>query len=207
MRGRFGFGVLIAMTLVGLSAIALHANVLLRFSPELGGGIPAYARLEIVDGEVLAHHDDQWVAITFYRQPGLVPKDFDLLGWFAPNAFDNPLTVEGFEIWLNGPWAGDVSPIQTVSYGLGAVPIWFVAWGEFQQAVADNVLTMSELEGLQTLKKGAAVHFRETLHPAQTAQQTKTQIEAWGTLQEGGSFFFQAEETHNNIKHVVIRFD
>jgi len=33
-----------------VSAIGLQANILLQFSPALGGGVPAYARIEVVDG-------------------------------------------------------------------------------------------------------------------------------------------------------------
>ena len=198
----------VSLFLLGLSGITLYANVTLPFGPDSGGGVPAYARIETLpNGEVLVHNDGTWAAITFYRDPECVPADFNLLDFFdAPRAFECTLTVEGFEIWRNGPWAGDTSPIQTVSYGLGAVPIWFVELSELQTAINDGVLTVSELGSLSSLKKGSAVFFKETLHPFQSAQQTKTQIVAQGILDAGGSFFFQAEETHNQLKHVRIQF-
>jgi hypothetical protein len=204
MRKRF----FVSLFLLGLSGITLYANVTLPFGPDSGGGVPAYARIErLPNGEVLVHNDGTWAAITFYRDPECVPADFNLLDFFdAPRAFECTLTVEGFEIWRNGPWAGDTSPIQTVSYGLGAVPIWFVELSELQTAINDGVLTVSELGGLSSLKKGSAVFFKETLHPFQSAKQTKTQIVAQGILDAGGSFFFQAEETHNQLRHVRIRF-
>ncbi len=194
---------------LGLSGITLYANVTLPFGPDSGGGVPAYARIETLsNGAVLVHNDGTWAAITFYRHSECVPADFNLLDFFdAPRAFDCSLTVEGFEIWRNGPWAGDTSPIQTVSYGLGSVPIWFVELSELQNAISDGVLTVSELGSLSSLKKGSAVFFKETLHPFQSAQQTKTQIVALGILDAGGSFFFQAEETHNQLKHVRIQFN
>jgi hypothetical protein len=198
----------VAVAVLGLGGMAVSANVLLRFSPELGGGPPFYARIELVDGQMLAHHDATWTAITFYRDPAGVPGDFDLLQLFdAPRAFDVPMVIEGFEIWRNGPWAGDASPIEVSSYGLGAVPIWFVRWDELQSTVnANDRLTVADLESLPSLIKGSASRFKEVLHPFQSAVQTKTQIEASGTLPDGRSFAFQAEETHNRLNHVRIAF-
>jgi len=213
MKRNIQVGVLVSLFLLGLSAIALYANVRLPFSPDLGGDVPAYARIELVNGEPLVHHDENWAAITFYRNPATVPADFNLLDFFDPqldvmsDEAKASLTVEGFEIWRNGPWAGDPSPIQVVSHGLGAVPIWFVKWDELQDAIADRNLTMDELGSLASLQKGFAVYFKETLHPSNFAQQTKTQIVARGTLEGGGSFFFQVEETHNQLKHVKIQFN
>lgn len=211
MKRRIQVGVLVSFFLLGLSAIALYANVMLLFSRESGGGVPAYARIERLDtGEALVHTDGKWAAITFYRDPEGVPIDFNLLDFFdAPRAFEDPLTTEGFEIWRVAPWeeGADASPLQVVSYGLGAVPIWFVRLDELRGAIDDDDLTMGELEALPSLIIGSAVYFKETLHPYQGAQQTKTQIVARGTLEGGGSFFFQAEETHNQIKHVKIEFN
>lgn len=207
MKRRIQMSIMVSFLLLGISTIALYGNVVLPFSPTLGGGGPFYARIELVDGVPLVHTDGKWAAITFYRAPETVPADFNLLDFFdAPRAFDSPLTVEGFEIWRNGPWAGDQSPVQVVSYGLGAVPIWFVDWSELQAAIGDGTLTMGELASLPSLMKGSALYFKETLHPFQGAKQTKTEIVARGTLDGGGSFFFQVEETHNQLKHVKIEF-
>ena len=199
--------VAVAVLVLGVSALALHANVLLRFSPDLGGGQPFYARLEVLEnGTYLVHHTDQWAAITLYRDPACVPVDMNLMDFFdAPRAFGCRLTVEGFEIWRNGPWTGEQAPIETQSFGLGAVPIWFVDWSELQEAMSDGVVTIGELAALPSLRVGSASFFKETLHPSQAAQQTKTQIVARGTW-EGGAFFFQVEETHDRLKHVSITF-
>ena len=208
MKRRTGLAVLVVAVLAAVSAIGLQANVLLQFSPTVGGGIPAYARIErLGDGHVLVHNDGHWAAITFYRDPSCVPPDFDLLGFFdAPRSFGCALTVEGFEIWRHGPWAGDAGPIQTVSFGLGEVPIWFVETAELQDKVADDLLTLGELEACATLRKGVASSFKETLHPYPVAQQSKLQIVARGGLPGGGTFFFQMEGTRNQVKHVVISF-
>ena len=207
MKRRIRLALLLAAGLIAVSAIGLHANVLLQFSPALGGGVPAYARIGRVDGRVVVLNDGKWAAISFYREPSCVPDDFDLLDFFdAPRAFGCELTVEGFEIWRNGPWAGDAGPIQTVSFGLGTVPIWFVRTDELEGALVDDVLTMAELEACATLRKGSAFSFKETLHPAGIAQQTKLQLVARGTFADGGTFLFQVEETHFQQKHVLIRF-
>jgi hypothetical protein len=206
MKRRLEVAGAVAVFLIGVSVVALHANVLLRFSPDEGGGVPAYARIELG----LVHHTADWAAIAFYRDPGCVPPDFNLLDFFdAPRAFECTLTVEGFEIWRNGPWAGDAGPIQTVSAGLGAVPVWFVRWDELEEAIDDDSLTIDELAALPSLRIGSAASFRETLHPYGNANQTKTQIVAEGTWNDesnGGMFFFQVEETHNQLKHVMIEF-
>jgi hypothetical protein len=207
MNRRIRLGLLGVAALIVVSGVGLRANVLLQFAPALGGGVPAYARIEVVDGHVLVHNDGKWAAISFYRQPACVPADFNLLAFFdAPRAFGCELTVEGFEIWRNGPWAGDVSPIQVASFGVGAVPVWFVRSYELEAAVDDGVLTMAELEGCASLRKGLASSFKETLHPLGGARQTKTQIVARGSLEDGGAFLFQVEETHTQLKHVLIQF-
>jgi hypothetical protein len=207
MNSRIRLAALVVAGLIAVAAVGLQANVLLQFSPALGGGVPAYARVERVDGLVFVHNDGTWAGITFYREPSCVPEDFDLLDFFdAPRAFGCELTVEGFEIWRNGPWTADAGPIQTVSFGLGAVPVWFVESAELQDKVDDDVLTVGELEGCATLRKGSAFSFKETLHPSGIARQTKLQLVARGTFADGGTFFFQVEETHFQQKHVVIRF-
>jgi len=207
MKRRIGLAVLVVAVLIAASAIGLHANVLLQFSPALGGGVPAYARIEARDGRVIVPNDGEWAAIGFYRQTSCVPEEFNLLDFLdAPRAFGCELTVEGFEIWRNGPEAGDLGPIQAVSFGLGAVPIWFVRSDELQEVVADGVLTVAELGACASLRRGWASFFKETLHPFPVAQQTKLQIVARGTLEGGGAFFLQVEDNLSKSKHVVIQF-
>ena len=93
-----------------------------------------------------------------------------------------------------------------VSFGLGGVPVWFVRTAELEGALDDGILTMEELGACATLRKGLAASFKETLHPSGSAKQTKTEIVARGTLENGEAFCFQVEETHNQLKHVSIQF-
>lgn len=214
MSFRSGFRFIAMPVVCTAMALSAMANVMLFFPGPLGepAGVPAYARIERApDGSPLVHHDNEWAAIPFYRDPACLLDSttytvFNLLDFLdAPRSFSCPMTVEGFEIWKNGPWAGDVSPLQTVSYGTGNVPVWFVRWEVLQAALIDNTLTMSELVGLSPLK-GRASFFKETLHPLDGAQRTKTQIVARGLLEDGRTFNFQSEETDSHIKTVTIQF-
>ena len=50
-----------------------------------------------------------------------------------------------------------------IQRGLGAVRVWFVSWPELQTAMADGVLTITELATLPSLKVGATGSFCKTL--------------------------------------------
>ncbi len=189
-----------------LLAVAAMANVVLFFPPPLGepGGVPAYARIERApDGIPQVHHDTEWAAIYFFRLPSCVPVDFNLLDMMdAPRVYSCPMTVEGFEIWKNGPWTGEQAPIHTQSYGLGAVPVWFVRWPALRAALGDDRLTMSELNNLNPLK-GTASFFKETLHPSEAAQRTMTQVVARGLLGDGRTFDFESVENDQFEAHDI----
>ena len=114
-------------------------------------GLPFYARLERTFQPI---HSDEWAAIVFYRQPSCVPSGFNLLDFLdIPRVFGCPLTVDGFQIWKD-PFPA--LPIQVNIAGLGAVPIWFVSWVELQAAMADDLVTIGELQGLNSLVVGSA---------------------------------------------------
>jgi hypothetical protein len=185
----------------------VRANVRVNI-PE-GNEPPFYARIsgyEFIGSENI-FRTEEWAAIVFYREPECVPAGFNLLSffdfsiWALPPAERCPLTIEGFEIWKAFPPAGPVAPIQTKSWGLGAVPIWFVAWPEMQALLADRVLTIGELESATTLLKGHASIYDETLHPpavgplTDAAQVGHITIDASGVLENGRRFQFQAAVT------------
>jgi hypothetical protein len=173
--------------------------------PEEDPGGPFYARIEFG----LVHHTDEWAAIAFYRDPACVPATFNLLRFFDPNvprALGCTLTVEGFDVWKNGPPPVDMGPIQSKLTGLGAVPIWFVSWPELQAALADGKLTRSELLAMSSLQQGTATYFKETLHPDGGAQQSALEIVALGTLPDGRTFLYQAAEAAGELRVVHIEF-
>jgi hypothetical protein len=179
---------LVGAMLCNLSGASIaRAQIILRV-PGDSPGLPAYARVE----RPFAFHTDQWAAIVFYRVPECVPANFNLLDFVdIPGAFACPLTVSGFEIWENGP-AFDGAPRQVVNSGL-AVPVWIVPWPALQSALADDVLTITELTALNPLK-GIATTFHELLHPfgppgtSGGAKVPHLTISASGRLPDGRSF-------------------
>jgi hypothetical protein len=188
---------LVALLSLGalISTSTIQADVRLNVPEE--NEPPFYARIhgaEFAGGEEMVIRTDDWAAIVFYREPGCVPAGFNLLSFFDFGAVGGscPLTIEGFEIWREFPPTGVLSgPIQTKSRGLGAVPIWFVAWPEMQALLADRVLTTAELEAAETLLKGTAQIFDETLHPFPAVQVPHLSIQASGELDDGRHFQLQ----------------
>ena len=190
---------------VFVMAVGAVADANVRVPTTTGG--PFYARIERTpDGQPFVFHTDEWAVIPFYRSPECVPPDFNLLDFFdfanIPAIFACELTIVGFEIYPNDAPPG-AAPIQAMSFGLDAMPVWFVQWSELEAAVADDVLTMAELEGLTTLVKGTATFFKETLHPGAF----KLQMVGGGILEDGRSFSFEGEETHYDIKHIRIAIE
>ena len=185
---------------LGTFAIAAFAFLLMTVTvgrsqvrteiPTEDPGPPFYARFErdAVHTDIVPH-TDEWAAVVFYRSPACIPANFNLLDLFdVPGAFFCDLTIDGFEIWRNGPPPIDPAPMMAVLRGMGAVPIWFVSWEELQVAIADDVLTMPELEAIPSLIKGSATDFHETLHPTGGAVNPKILINASGTLADGRRF-------------------
>lgn len=141
-----------SLTLIMTVLLTTAAHAQIRVSvPEDDPGPPFYAVVE----RIFVPHTDEWAAITFLRQPGCVPDDFNLLDLFdIPAAFGCPLTVQGHLIYKNAPPPVDNAPIQVNLHGLGAVPIWFVSWPELQVALADDVLTVPELLDVAVVADG-----------------------------------------------------
>ena len=197
----------LSLALAALAALlpASQAGAATRLEvPEESPGPPYYARLSAPPA--LAPHTDDWAAIVFYRNPACVPSGFNLLRFFAgPSAFACPLTVEGFEIWENGP-GQDPAPRISKLREAGPVPVWFVSWPQLQAAAGDGVLTITELRALPSLITGTASRFTETLHPSQSNKKGKINIGARGTLSDGRSFQLQFVAHDGEVKHVAIRF-
>lgn len=171
-----------------ISALLLTASGAFANTRTGGGGdMPFYARIE---REFIAH-DNEWAVIIFYRPPECVPDDFNLLDTIDFNAFAcTPPTTDGFAIWAGEPWVSP--PIQIRIHEDGLVPVWFVGWDELQAAIADDVLTMPELEGLPSLLVGAADNYSEVLHPTDAHNVPMINYVARGYLEDGRSFFVHA---------------
>ena len=166
-----------------------------------GGQLPYYARFAA--NEIYA--DGEWVAIAFYRLPSCVPVDFNLLEFFDwVNCWTCTPTTEGFEIWKTAPGV-DLAPFQQVLTGLGAVPVWFVSWDEMEAAISDGVLKIEELRAFESLIIGSASYYHEVLRPYGGAKVSVLQLNAYGTLEDGRSFVFEASHAESMFK-VTISF-
>ncbi len=170
--------------------------------PDDSAGGPFYARLE----RGFVHMTEQWVAVAFYREPSCVPAGFNLLNFFdfanIPAIFGCPLTVHGLEIWKNGI-ASDQGPMQSKLFGDGAVPVWFVSVSDFNSALPG--ITVGELALMPSLRKGYALFFEETLHPAGAARQTMLHITSYGWLEDGAAFQYEATEAGGVLRNVRIQ--
>jgi hypothetical protein len=174
-------------------------------------GLPFYAR--IVPPPPHVFDDGEWAAIAFYRDPGCIPADFNLLSFFdAPAAFGCPLTLHGASLWQGAAFNG--TPKIVTTSGDGAVPVWFVPVGAIQPALQDGVLTIGELAGLEGRLVGYADHFNETLHPHPLPPELgggghpnpKLVQNAQGQLEDGRRFSLHITEVNDELRAIQIQF-
>jgi hypothetical protein len=176
---------------------------------------PFYTRTEPpADVGGFGYHAQEWAAIVFYRDPACVPADFNLFEFYDFNfgqVFSCPPTVDGFSLHVE-PLG--VTPPKTSNLAGDAVPIWFVPWNaDFQQAVADGSLTMTQLESMAGLVKGVATQFREILSTVASHPAPKINLTARGYILQdsgGGSFSYNVNWpglTVDDIKNVTIRIE
>lgn len=172
-------------------------------------GPPFYARVDPLPPHVF--DDGDLAAIAFYRDPACVPADFNLLDFFdAPAAFACPLTVEGANLWHGEPFAA--APKVVTSRGTGAVPVWFVPADAIRDAIADGVLTIGELAGLNGRLVGDASQFHETLHPHALPAELgggghanpKLSLQAHGRLDDGRRFSLHIVWIRDEVRAVNI---
>ena len=171
------------------SAAESSAPIILRFPGEQPG--PRYYALF---QRGFAPNDNGWVGIVFVRDPSCVPAGFNLLDWFdsPPVAWACKLTVEGEAWWhdLSAP-----PPFQVHERGLGAVPVYFVRLSELQAAIADDVITIGELESLPSLLIGEASFLEHISHNTnQPTNHGHETLVSRGLLEDGRSFEFRYNE-------------
>lgn len=200
-RVRTAVVLLTLMAILAATVIGVQANMRL----EDAGNVPFYARLAqdsfISDGE--------WVAVIFYRPPGCIRPDFNLLAFFdAPAAFGcGPYTTDGVSIWKNGPEV-DPAPLKSHLRGLGAVPVWFVSEADMVAGIADGELLIGELAAMESRMTGSADFFSEELHPSEANLNSMIQIVASGQLEDGRSFSIKAlAVAASGHYHTTIRID
>ena len=182
---------------------ATHANIRLRIPRDIDP--PLYmsnvAPFIASDGSLFAIQDGESAAIAFIRPIDQIPTDVNLLEADF-GAFGKPMTVDGFAIFKAPE---DRVPLITEANGLGAVPVWFVAWTELQAASADHILTLAELEAMPSLLKGTAGLFKEQNHFTSHQVSHLTAV-ARGDLEDGRSFYLRAVEVDLELVEVSIRF-
>ncbi len=195
---------------------------------ELGGasaGGPFWSLL----GDGFLPHTEEYAILPFIRR--LEGSAGQVCGFDAPDltelkplAFTCPLTVEGFEHWQDGrwddglPWDGQ-APRQTHHVGLGAVPIVFVEWDAFQQALGDADsdgdpdLSGPDLRAL--VETGAALigyadSYQSTnvlgLSGPQGIGNGKYTIKARGSLEDGTAFSLLIADSPGVTRQVHLDF-
>jgi hypothetical protein len=150
--------------------------------------------------------DGEWVAITFVREPGCVPHDYNLLS--APNipaVFACPLTIEG-RAWFSDP-SDLTNPVKAWHDGLGAVPIYFARLSEYETAAMDGVLTIVEFKGLSSLLIGYASFHRDVIQFPQNGRPGAANGVSRGELEDGRSFQLTAVVVGTEYAHTTIDFE
>ena len=194
--------ILLSALFVTVSACAL-GNILFRIPVDIEPPLYVSNVTPFVrpDGSLFAVHNGEWAAIAFIRRVEDIPADSNLL---APDfsAFGKPMTVDGFAIFES---AQDRVPIITETWGLGAVPVWFVRLDELELACADSVLTKAELEAAASLQRGTASTFQEQNHFT-THHVSHLAAVAKGTLEDGRRFSLKAVEVDLELIRAEIEF-
>ncbi|HMB91801.1 MAG TPA: hypothetical protein VKP65_13195 [Rhodothermales bacterium] len=151
--------------------------------------------------------DGEWVAIEFVRDPDCIPDDYNLVsGLFnIPHVFGCQLTIEG-RVWLRDLSNPNV-PFKAEHSGLGAVPIYFVQLSEYEDAIMDGELTISEFNGLSSLQVGYASFQRDVFQFPQTGRPGTHNIVSRGELEDGRSFQFKSVNVGFENVQTTIQFE
>jgi hypothetical protein len=183
------------------TSISLAQQGMVRLSVPRDTPAPLYyARIAADSTGTEIYHDDTWAAIVFYCDPEQVPQDFNLLGFYATDPVEIPMTVSGFILWDPEAMAAMEAPRLINLHGNGAVSVWFVSWPELQGAIADGTLTVQELAELASIEKGTAAVYNEELLPLKHIT-----MNAEGRLEDGRRFQFHATGTRAGMSGVLIR--
>lgn len=168
--------------------------------PEESPGAPWYADIS----REFIPTDGKWVSIVFWREPTSVPEDFNLLDWLdIPRVFSAPLLLEGKEWWTSD----SPPPIRIRMANIDIVPVYFVRLEELEYEIADDVLTLAELEAFSSLRVGYADHVRYDIRSGYRAGRNDgAMYTASGIVEDGGRFHVRLFEAPNHDVDAVIRF-
>jgi len=202
---------IVAVALLVPPALADEGLVRTTWGSSEDPGPPFYAEIEPAPPHFI--NDGEWGAVVFYRDPGCVPANFNLLNFFdPPAAFGCDLTMDGSSLWVGEALVG-APKIATMS-GNGAVPVWFAPLESLQAAVQDGELRIGELAAVDGLIRGTATHFNGILHPTPLPPQLgggghpvpKQSMTAKGDLEDGRSFRLQFSEVKEEFNSTQITF-
>ena len=190
---------LVPLFLVSVSQAQIHINIPEDRQP------PFYANFD----RGFMPHTDEWAVVIFYRSPGCVPPNFNLLDRFdftpafpggPPRPFLCDLHIEGRTNWVS---LDDPYPADAHYQGTGAVPLWFVRWPELQAAVADDELTIAELAALPSLLIGSASFYHESIRNDIRGQRGGNEaLIASGTLMDDREFQVEITEEFREGTHI-----
>ncbi len=180
--------------------------------PDESTGPPSYADL----GRDFIPADGTQVAIVFMRDPACIPPEFNLLDTMdIPAAFECPFLLRGQE-WWHEPLVDFPFKCVYVLENDGYVPVYFVDLAELDSEIADDQLTLGELEAFSSLKVGQATYVKNDILNSNAPDSDGKGhgiMTAIGTLQESGEFFyvhwreeFRPEIGKNVFLDTVIRF-
>ena len=175
--------------------------------PDESPGDPSYADI----GRYSIPADGTQVAIVFMRDPAYIPPEFNLLDMRdIPAAWECPFLLRGQDwwhetIWLNFLRTRSTSekpdrhepfvdfPFKSMYVNDGSVPVYFVDLSELNSEIADDQLTLGELEAFSSLKVGQATYVKEDILNSNAPDSDGKGhgiMTAIGTLQESGEFFY-----------------
>ncbi|GHB52520.1 hypothetical protein [Mongoliitalea lutea] len=142
-------------------------------------GPPFYARIAVLGPDALLMESNGRVVIPMMRQVECIDPEFNLLDLYhVPNGFFCPLTLAGKG--LIEPDA-PMGTFPAIAYGGGTnMPVWFVDKNLLATAMADGILTLPELQGLNPLK-GMASRYEEYNKP-RSEEDYLLVIESEGTI-------------------------
>lgn len=134
-------------------------------------------------GVVVDSADDGWVAYAFYHDPDGIPGGANLID-VDPAARGVALTVHGYVIRSDPPPAPpDVFHVENNE----DMPVWLVSFDDYEDAAADGVVTIGELEAAASLIRGTADQY--VLNQSTKGANTYA-TSGNGPLEDGRSFKF-----------------
>jgi hypothetical protein len=107
-----------------------------------------------------------------------------------PAAFECPILFRGQE-WWHEPFVD--FPFKYVYVNDGSVPVYFVDLTELNSEIADDQLTLGELEAFSSLKVGQATYGKDDVlnsNAPDSDGKGHGVLTAIGTLEGSGEFFY-----------------